>query len=503
MAQNSIKSGAIISYISIVINILISLIYTPWMIREIGMSDYGIYSLIVSFLSYFLLDFGLGSAISRFIAKYRAENDTEGINKMFSVTALVFIALDILIFIVLFVLFFFMEEIFVKLTPEELSTLKKVYVIAGFFSLCTFGLKPFDGALMAYEHFVRLKTLDMTQRIGTVLLITASLLLGGNICVLVFINGIVALIISLCKFIYLKRAEQIKIDFKLFEFPLAKELFAFSFWIFFINLAQRLRLNLVPSILGISCGTTEISIFSVGLNLEGFIFTFSYALNGLFIPKVARMVKADDDRDEVTRLMIKVGRVQLYIVGFIIIGLFGLGKSFIQLWIGDDFRDTYYVMIFLIVVNLVSMTQHIGTTLSYVVNEVRYNSIFAFSTSFLSMVLSFMLAPRWGAIGCSAAICMALTANTVMLNIFYYKKLHLDVFRFFRECHARLIPIIIPILLTLIIVDNSRMIASWPALIGCGMIYTLIYFTAMYCLGMNKEEKLMVEQIKSKLWKRK
>lgn len=45
------------------------------MIREIGMSDYGIYSLIVSFLSYFLLDFGLSEAISRFISKFRAKGD--------------------------------------------------------------------------------------------------------------------------------------------------------------------------------------------------------------------------------------------------------------------------------------------------------------------------------------------------------------------------------------------------------------------------------------------
>lgn len=501
MAQNSIQAGAVISYTSIVVNMLISFIYTPWMIREIGMSDYGIYSLIISFLSYFLLDFGLGSAISRFIAKYRADNDIEGINKMFSVTTLVFIILDIMILIVLFVVFFFLEDIFIKLTPKELLTLKKVYVIAGFFSLCTFGLKPFDGALMAYEHFVRLKTLDLIQRLGTVILITTSLLLGGDIYILVFINGVVAFCVSICKFVYLKRTEQIKINFKLFDFPLAKGLFAFSFWIFFISLAQRLRLNIIPSILGISCGTTEIAIFSLGLNLEGFIYNFSYALNGLFIPKVSRMVKVDGNRNSVTKLMIKVGRVQLYIVGFIIIGLFGLGKSFIHLWIGDDFKNTYYVMVFLVAVYLVSMTQHIGTTLSYVVNEVKYNSIFAFSTSLVSIVLSFLFAPKWGAVGCAAAICIALSINTLLLNIFYYKKLKLDIFKFFLTCHAKLIPIIIPILLVLVMIDNSEMITSWHILILCGMIYTIIYFSAMYFIGMNDEEKMMLKQVISRIWK--
>lgn len=138
MKNNSIKTGAVISYISIFLNIIISLIYTPWMIREIGMSDYGIYSLIVSFLSYFLLDFGLSEAISRFISKFRAKGDNRGIDKMFSVTTIVYAFLSLLIGLVLFVIYFFLSDIFVKLTPEEIVTLRKVYIIAGFLAYVIF-----------------------------------------------------------------------------------------------------------------------------------------------------------------------------------------------------------------------------------------------------------------------------------------------------------------------------------------------------------------------------
>lgn len=108
------------------------------MIREIGMSDYGIYSLIVSFLSYFLLDFGLSEAISRFISKFRAKGDNRGIDKMFSVTTIVYAFLSLLIGLVLFVIYFFLSDIFVKLTPEEIVTLRKVYIIAGFLAYVIF-----------------------------------------------------------------------------------------------------------------------------------------------------------------------------------------------------------------------------------------------------------------------------------------------------------------------------------------------------------------------------
>lgn len=501
MKNSSIKLGAIISYISIILNILISLLYTPWMIHKIGMSDYGIYSLIVSFLSYFLLDFGLGEAISRFISKYRAEGDKKGIDKMYSVTTIVYALLSLLIALVLIVAYFFLGDIFVKLSTQEITTLKKVYLIAGFFSVCNFSLKPFDGALVAYEKFVTLKILDLVQRVGTVVLITLMLLFGGDIFGLVFINGFVAMVVSMIKLTYLFRTENIAVKIKYFNKKIAKELFNFSFWVFFINIAQRLRLNIIPTILGIYCGTKEIAIFSVAMNLEGFIYIFSNALNGLFMPKVSRMIKSDDAPIELTNLMIKVGRIQLFIVGYIIIGLFGLGHSFIHLWIGDDFYNTYYVMIFLIALYFISMTQQIGTTISYVVNEVRYNSIFAISTSLLSLVIAVLLASSWGAIGCGFAVFVALLLNNILMNVFYSHKLHLGIKDFFIKCHLKICPFLMIFWLLLYIVEHTININSWGTLILMGIIYTLLFMIVMYFFVMNKTERNMVSQVLIKIRK--
>lgn len=105
MSSNNITKGAIISYVSILLNILISFVYTPWMIRQIGVSDYGLYSLITSFVSYFLLDFGLDSAITRFIAKYRAEGDKKKVENMLGLTTKVYLLIDTIIFLYLLLYF--------------------------------------------------------------------------------------------------------------------------------------------------------------------------------------------------------------------------------------------------------------------------------------------------------------------------------------------------------------------------------------------------------------
>ena len=73
--MNQLKAGAALNYVVIILNMLVGLLYTPYMLRMMGQSEYGLYSLVASVISYLtILDLGLGNAIVRYTAKYRAED---------------------------------------------------------------------------------------------------------------------------------------------------------------------------------------------------------------------------------------------------------------------------------------------------------------------------------------------------------------------------------------------------------------------------------------------
>ena len=72
--MNQLKTGALLNYVIILLNTLVGLLYTPYMLRMMGQSEYGIYSLAASVISYLtILDLGFGNAVVRYTAKYRAE----------------------------------------------------------------------------------------------------------------------------------------------------------------------------------------------------------------------------------------------------------------------------------------------------------------------------------------------------------------------------------------------------------------------------------------------
>ena len=91
---DQVRTGAVVSYFAIGVNIITGLLYTPWMVRQIGQSNYGLYTLATSLIAIFMLDFGLGSAVSRFVSKYRAEGNQEGINSIVGVIYKLYIAID-------------------------------------------------------------------------------------------------------------------------------------------------------------------------------------------------------------------------------------------------------------------------------------------------------------------------------------------------------------------------------------------------------------------------
>lgn len=490
-AKNSIAKGAIISYISIFLNIVISLVYTPWMINKVGVSDYGLYSLVVAFLSYFMLDFGLSGTITRFISKYRAEKNEEKVSNMLGITAKVYLFFDTVIFLILFVLYFFLSDIFGGLTLEEIERLKVMYCIAGIFSLLSFLFKPVSGAMMAYEFFVENKLLDLVVRVGTVVLIVIALLFDGNVYHIVFITGAVGFGTAVVRYLVFSKKSRVKINWRYFEKGELIALFSYSAWILVIQLAQMFRLSLVPTILGILSDTTEISVFSVGKNLEGMVFTIAAALNGLFLPVVSRMVHSGD-RKGIMELMIRVGRIQLYIIFLIFAGFFVFGEHFINLWVGETFQTSYYVFLFLVFVNVISLTLQIAMDVVYAENMVKPAAIRVLISSLIGLVLSVLAAPKFGAIGCAAATGIALVLTQILYIQFYHKKMGLDMKQFFCRCHLKILPLLTVYTVAAFFIQRFLPINDWIGLLVVMGVYTLGYFLIAWFFLANKYEKDLV-----------
>jgi len=495
-SSKQIKLGAIISYGTILLSIIAGLIYTPWMVKQIGKSDYGIFVLVTSFLTYFVMDFGLGQAIARFIAKYRVEGNEGKVNELLGLTSRLYLWINLAIVFSLVVVFFLIENIFKELSTTEIHSFKVVYCIAGFFSIVSFPFSPLNGILIAYERFILLKLCDLFNKIGLIILMVIVLLMGYKLYALVAINAGVGIVLIVVKLVYLSKTTPIKIDFFYKSKKLFSELFSFSVWITVIGIAQRLLMNITPTILAIYSGTVSIAIFSIGMVIEGYTYTFSSALSGLFLPRVSELSSKKDNMVEISNLMIRIGRIQLFMVGILLIGIITLGKQFITFWMGPDFKDSYYVALFLVLPGIITLTQEIGSTLLYVVNELKYRAFLFVGASIVSVIISVILAPVYGAIGSAIGIFTAvIICHVIGMNIVYWKVAKLDIPRFFRECYLKmLLPLGLSLMagfLIQIYIPAHNLLTFAPKAFLLGVVYLLL----MWRMGLNKAEKELIRDL--------
>lgn len=489
-----IKIGAVISYIAIFVNIVTGIVYTPWMMNSIGKSDYGIYTLAMSLINTFMIDFGLGMAAQRYISKYLAENDQKSADKVVGLIYRLYFLITAVLAIVFTVFYFFLDKMYTKLTPDEMEKFKTVYVIAAVYSVISFPFVPLNGILSAYEKFIQLKLCDLVNKFVSISLTVAALLMNYGVYSLVLVNLIAGIIFIIIRLILIGRFTALRPTFKYKNKSLLKEIFAFSIWTSVSIIALRFFLSLAPSVLGIVSGAEEIAVFGYAVSLETYIYTFVTAINGFFMPRLSRISagsEAGDSHKNVENLMISVGRFILMLFALIFIGFAALGREFINLLFGSAYNNSYYCTLLICGYGIIAYPQQIANTYTVVQNKVKKRAIASIITLAIDLVLSFVFGKFWGALGAATAVFISLNIYTVIMNIIYKKDLGIDIFRFFKECHLKLLPGFI-LQLAVSFAISYIPLPGWTGFAIKVALIVAAYILNLFLFMLNKAEKNMI-----------
>ena len=496
-STKQITGGAIISYLAIGVNVLIGLIYTPWMIQTIGSSNYGLYTLAISVINVFAVDFGLSSATTRFVAKQVAENNEQGVRDILGIIAKLYLLVSAAIFCVLVVIYPFLGSIYKGLTAEEFQAFKIVYLIVASYSIISFPFVSLNGIFSAYEEFVAMKLCDLFQKVGSVLLIVVILLLGGDLYALVTVNALCGIVTIIVKLGVLRKKHGLVINWEYRNRSLLKEIFSFSIWTTVVSICTRLIFNLVPSILGMVSNSQAIAQYGVASTIDGYFYTFAAALGSLFLTRVMRLLYGNEkNKDALNKLAVQVGRIQLVIISLLYMGFVAIGKEFIILWMGKEYEITYYCILFLSFPDIIEYAQQIPNSAITAANKIKSQAKAYMFTAAISVIVTFIGAKIAGSLGASVAICIACICRTVTMCYLYVKELDFDLAGFFKKTYPSILPVLIGMLVFSFALNRYWTVRSWIELLGKGLIVVIVYMvlTVIFFLN-NDERKLLMSKI--------
>lgn len=491
--KNSIKIATIISYITLILGNVISLLYTPFMLSTLGSKEYGVFSLVNTIISYmYLLDMGIGNAVIRYNAKYMAENDRKALNNingmflsMYSIIALIGLVLGVL-------LYNNIDNIFSKgLSLSEISILKVMFIISITNMVCSFPLSVFNGIIIANERFVFIKMVALVKSIFNPVVMVSVLLLGYRSIGMVTISTIFNISIGIINVIYCLKVLKVKFDFNQFNISILKEVFNYSFFIFLGAIAYQIYWSTDQLILGIFVSATSIAIYSVGAQFNSYFTSFSNVISSMFLPKLTKIVSTENNKEILMSILIKVSRIQLFIATLILMGFVLVGKPFIKLWAGEDYELSYYIALLVMIPQIFSIVQSLFATMLEAMNKHKVKSFIYLGVSILNLALSLLLVGKLGPIGCALGTGIGMSINAILNNLYYKYKLNLNMSYYWKEI-LKLLPstivgfLIGNILLKYIDLNNYISIGIFV------LCFSLIYFIVWWVSAFNEYEKNII-----------
>lgn len=500
--KSELKIGSILSVLSIILNSLISIFYTPMYMRYLGTTDYGINSLVQSIMGYIgMLNLGLGSAMVRYTVRYRTAGKIEeekSLNGMFLVIFSIIMLISI--FIGVYIYYALPNMFAEKFTVEELIKTKKVFVITMIGTAVSFPVSVFSTNISSRERFLYQRVLGLLRMIITPIAGAILMVNGFGIVAVVSVTIILGLITNIFDIIYAFKIGM-RLKFKNFDFEILKDISKYSFYIFLNIIIDRVYWGTDRIIIGKFIGPLAVGIYSIASVFNNIYMSLSTAISGVLFPRINKLV-VEEKYNHLSDMFIRIGRIQYILLGLISSGFIIFGNEFIYLWLGNGYTEVYKIALWIMIPLTIPLIQNTGIAIMQARNQHQFRSVVYFFIAILNIVVSILLVKNYGAIGCAIATGISFTlGNIIIINIYYWKRVDIDIPLFWANIFKMSISVVITMIIGHVLNHfiNEYRIATF---ILKGSIYVVIYAILMWSMGMNKEEKTEILNLIVRILKR-
>lgn len=351
----------------------------------------------------------------------------------------------------------------------------------------------FSSYIMANEQFIFQKTLLLLKTIINPLIVLPVLLLGFKSIGLVLVTVFLGCAVNVINIIFCLKNLDMKFSFQNLDKALLYEITVFSSFIFINMIVDQINWNVDTFLLGILKGTSSVAVYSVAGQITLYYKTLSTSITSVFTPRIHYLATANNDH-ELTVLFVKIGRIQFLLLAMVFIGFSFWGKPFLVFWAGGEYIEAYYILIILLISLTVPLIQNTGIEIQKAKNKHRFRSLLYLFIAVLNVCISIPLCRILGGVGCAVGTAISLIlGNGIIINIYYYKKIGIDIILFWKQILGIIPILIIPTVYGYLVQRLCNLYNIFIFLIS-GMGFVIIYTATAWFLGMNGYEKNLIRR---------
>lgn len=485
---------------------MVGILFTPYMISTLGPVEYGLYQLLYAAIGYIaLLDFGLGSTLTRFILKYQSENNKEKENTVITMCVKIYCFFGLFALLAVCVVSFNLDVFFShSITAENIGYAQKLFIIMGTTTSLSLISHALSGIQTAHEKYIVTKGVYTFRQLFRVGVMMVLLQLDIGAMAIVTADLLVTVILLLFDICYCKFGLKTPLIRGKWDKTLLKPLFSFSFFVFVQIIITQTNSGLDRMLLGVFSTLEVVALYGVIMQLNSMFSSISNVVSGVTFPQISRVVFSNAGKDALTRCCARYSRYQLFISAPLMGGFFLFGKLFASLWVPEyDSKAIWICTLIIVIPETLAVVQGTIFHVMKAKNMQKTRSLILFGVTVSHVILTVLLV-KWNdiygpALGTGISY---VVGNLILSNIYYHKKVGVDIILYTKLLFKGILPAFIISLIIGVFITMIP-IGGWIGFILKGCLYVGEYGIISLLIGINKEEKALAQSLINKFLKKK
>ena len=390
----------------------------PFIVHRLGDHLYGYWALVGAVLGYYgLLDFGIVSAVQFQVAKALGEGDSQCANRSISTSIYAFSIAGVFVFLFTLVIAAASRKLIGD--SPDLPVFRTVLLLVGAGSAFGFPGRAMVGAISAHLRWDAISAIAIVTLVFRSLLIIFSLSKGGGLVSL----GCIALLSDFLTFVFnyfaLRKIQtDLRIARKLATSDTLKELLRYGRHAFLIQISDQMRFFVDGWMVGVFVTVSAVTHYAIASRLSLSFMALMIGIFGILSPWFSQML-GSEDLAGIRRIFSFSTRVAVSFSTIIATALVLYGRSFIAIWMGQDYSDAYWPLVILVsaiycdVAQLPSISFMLGTS------KHRFLAHLTLVEAIANFGLSILWARHYGMVGVALGTLVPMVVAKLVIQPVY------------------------------------------------------------------------------------
>ena len=479
--------------------IVLSFLFTPYIVRTLGSDSYGILTLVWSVIGYFaFLDLGLGRALVKFVSEFVGRKDLQGVNDAIGASILLGASLSLAGAIVIFTASDFMATRLLKI-PEEFQRVACITFRLGALGFVAAMMKTiFQAIPRGLNRYDVTEVTNVVTRAISAIGAALLLFLGGGLIHIVTLYITMPMLASL---VYIVAAKRLLPSIRFRPRSTARvfsKVLHFGLFAVLSRVAYVVVRNVDRLVIGAVIGVSSVTYYAVPLLIVGRISSLTQRIGNVIFPAVSEL-QGEHRQAAIVDLYLTAARLMTALATAICLPLVIFGSRMVGLWMTPEFATQVGAVIVLVSLSVyVDCLTNIPAFVTDGLGHPKVTGLSSLAHAILFVLLMVPLAHTNGIVGVALA---GLIANGVVGTVFVWhvttRILGIPFWRFVLESLMK--PVCVGLLLfpmlRLIPQGNVVNLLVLLAIMGCT---TLLYFGLCIPTGIlaERERRAMLEYVK-------